>query len=147
MTTDAVEISHAYPHPQCKAAGLGLPSGIAFKNHTATIYKIFLLAYTLVAPVLLLMRQFYIEFLHACSQQRFTCYSIVEMDSISKQVPVLIYVQMLEIKLSVENMKHKTEASKICGPTRAFTPSCPLRRIGVAHILIMKNSTRIIRRE
>jgi len=32
------------PHPQCKAAGLVLPSVMAFKNHTATVHKIFLRA-------------------------------------------------------------------------------------------------------
>lgn len=32
------------PHPQCRAAGLVLPSVIAFKNHTATVHKIFLRA-------------------------------------------------------------------------------------------------------
>jgi len=32
------------PHPQCKAAGLVLPSAMAFKNHTATVHKIFLRA-------------------------------------------------------------------------------------------------------
>jgi len=32
------------PHPQCKAAGLVLPSVMGFKNHTATVHKIFLRA-------------------------------------------------------------------------------------------------------
>ena len=27
-----------YPHPQCKAAGLVLPSGMDFKNYTATVH-------------------------------------------------------------------------------------------------------------
>jgi len=32
------------PHPQCKAAGLILPTVMAFKNHTATVHKVFLRA-------------------------------------------------------------------------------------------------------
>ena len=32
------------PHPQCKATGLVLPGVMAFKNHTATVHKIFLRA-------------------------------------------------------------------------------------------------------
>ena len=33
-----------YPHPQCKAAGLVLPTVMDPKNHTATVHKIFLRA-------------------------------------------------------------------------------------------------------
>jgi hypothetical protein len=34
----------ACPHSRCKAAGLILPSVMVFKNHTATVHKIFLRA-------------------------------------------------------------------------------------------------------
>jgi len=34
-------------HPQCRAAGLFLSSVMAFKNHTATVHKIFLRTYLL----------------------------------------------------------------------------------------------------
>jgi len=40
------------PHPQCKAAGLVLPSVMQFKSHTAEVHKIFLHARSLVAQVL-----------------------------------------------------------------------------------------------
>ncbi len=32
------------PHPQCKVAGLVLSSVMHFKNHTATVHKVFLRA-------------------------------------------------------------------------------------------------------
>ncbi len=40
------------PHPQCSAAGLVLPSVMGFKNHTATVHKIFLRAWFLLALAL-----------------------------------------------------------------------------------------------
>ena len=44
LTKYAPEDQILCPHPQCRAAGLVLPSVMSFKNHTATVHKIFLRA-------------------------------------------------------------------------------------------------------
>lgn len=44
LTRFAPEDQVPCPHPICKAAGLVLPSVMAFKNHTAMVHKIFLRA-------------------------------------------------------------------------------------------------------